>query len=64
MSCHGHLQEAFAQKLDKTRNDIKIRVLTKRLYDAKDKLDEVFAEIDAVNKEIRILNQTRRKEKP
>lgn len=50
----------FAEKLERRKNEIKVRVLIKRLYDAKDKLDEGFAEIDAVNREIRVLNNARR----
>lgn len=57
--CYVGLAEAFSEKLDGAVMELRIRRLIKKLYDAKDKLDQAFAEIDAVNREIRIIQHQR-----
>jgi len=47
------MMPCFAAKLDKFRNDLKVRRLIRKLYSAKDNLDKAFAEIDEVNREIK-----------
>ena len=57
------LSDAFEEKLLKVRNEIRVRRLTKKLYDAKDNLDKAFTGIDAVNRELRIMKSLEAKQR-